>query len=145
MTWPDDFASVTGVGFGGVLALAAIRQVPRGVRWLFEFFGGRMDRRAAALDADTRFIIENLRAELKRMAERQEQSDQRIGATEHEIRELRSELADCQKKHAESEAKAARLEALIGLTGVGMKSAFPVNKAMPNDMAVLAAKLDGGQ
>ena len=129
-SWIDDLRSVAfgaGGAGGGLLT----------VRWLAGFVGGRMDKRADRLDADTRFIIENLRTELTRLAERQERS-------EGEIADLREQLTECQRKHAESETKAARLEAMLLATRPGLKLAFPPEDSLPNDMAVMAARLDGG-
>lgn len=67
------------------------------IKWVFEFVGGRMDKRADRLDADTRFVIDQLRAEL--------------GRTNQRLDRVETELADCQHKHAEAEAKVMRLEA----------------------------------
>lgn len=89
-----------------------------------------MDKRAAALDAGTQRLMERLEARVDELTKR--------------VQTVERELADCQTKHAESEAKAARLEALISLTQQGMRANFPIDPTMPNDMAVLAAKLDGG-
>lgn len=67
------------------------------IKWIFEYIGGRMDKRADRLDADTRFVIDQLRAELGRVSQR--------------LDRVETELADCQHKHAEAEAKVMRLEA----------------------------------
>lgn len=83
------------------------------VKWVVEFIAGRIDKRAAALDADTRFVIENLRGELARMALRQEQSDQRLATAEGEIQALRTELVECNGKHAAADAEVARLKAMM--------------------------------
>lgn len=88
-----------------------------------------MDKRAAALDAGTQRLMERLEARVDELTKR-------VTTVEHE-------LADCQKKHAESEAKAARFEALLGLTSTGLRAAYPIDPKMPNEMAVMAAKLDG--
>lgn len=114
-------ASATGVGVSGGAGFFALK-------WLVEYFGGRMDKRAAALDAGTQRLMERLEARVDELTKR--------------VTTVEKELAECQSKHAESEAKAARLEALIGLTTTGMRAAFPVDATMPNDLAVLAAKLE---
>jgi len=116
-------ASATGVGVGGSAGFFALK-------WVFEYFGGRMDKRAAALDAGTERLLERL--------------EKRVDELTKRVSTVEQELADCQKKHAESEAKAARLEALIGLTTPGMRAAFPLDPTMPNDLAIMAAKLEGG-
>lgn len=116
-------ASATGVGVSGGAGFFALK-------WLVEYFGGRMDKRAAALDAGTQRLMERLEARVDELTKR--------------VTTVEKELADCQSKHAESEAKAARLEALIGLTTPGMRAAFPIDVTMPNDLAIMAAKLEGG-
>lgn len=123
MSWVDTLASASGVGGGFAASFFALK-------WLVEYFGGRMDKRAAALDAGTQRLMERLEARVDELTKR--------------VQTVERELADCQTKHAESEAKAARLEALISLTQQGMRANFPIDPTMPNDMAVLAAKLDGG-
>lgn len=67
------------------------------IKWIFEYIGGRMDKRADRLDADTRFVIDQLRAELARVSTR--------------LDRVETELADCQTKHAQAEAKVMQLEA----------------------------------
>lgn len=123
MTWVDNLASASAVSVSGGAGFFALK-------WLVEYFGGRMDKRAAALDAGTQRLMERLEARVDELTKR--------------VTTVEKELADCQTKHAESEAKAARLEALISLTQQGMRANFPVEATMPNDLAVLAAKLDGG-
>lgn len=116
-------ASATGVGVSGGAGFFALK-------WVFEYFGGRMDKRAAALDAGTDRLLARL--------------EKRVDELTKRVQTVEKELADCQSKHAESEAKAARLEALIGLTTPGMRAAFPLDPTMPNDLAIMAAKLEGG-
>lgn len=116
-------ASATGVGVSGGAGFFALK-------WVFEYFGGRMDKRAAALDAGTDRLLARL--------------EKRVDELTTRVQTVEKELADCQSKHAESEAKAARLEALIGLTTPGMRAAFPLDPTMPNDLAIMAAKLEGG-
>lgn len=116
-------ASATGAGVSGGAGFFALK-------WLVEYFGGRMDKRAAALDAGTQRLMERLEARVDELTNR--------------VTTVEKELAECQSKHAESEAKAARLEALIGLTTTTMRAAFPLDATMPNDLAVLAARLEGG-
>lgn len=123
MTWVDNLASASAVSVSGGAGFFALK-------WLVEYFGGRMDKRAAALDAGTQRLMERLEARVDELTKR--------------VTTVEKELADCQTKHAESEAKAARLEALISLTQQGMRATFPVEATMPNDLAGLAAKLDGG-
>lgn len=122
VNWLDHLASATGFGISGGAGFFTLK-------WVFEYFGGRMDKRAAALDAGTQRLMERLEARVDELTKR--------------VTTVERELADCQSKHAESEAKAARLEALIGLTATGMKAAHPVDPKMPNDIAVMAAKLGG--
>jgi chromosome segregation ATPase len=80
-------------------------------KWLLEYVGGRMDKRADRLDENTQAIIDQLRTELDRVETRLEKSDERLDKAFTEISGLRDELAECQKMHAKAEARAAKLEA----------------------------------
>jgi hypothetical protein len=122
MNWLESIASLTGLGASTGFGFYMIK-------WLVEYFGGRMDKRTAALDAGTDRLMKLLEARVDELTKR--------------VSTVERELAECQSKHAESEAKAARLEALISLTMPGMRANFPIDPQMPNDIAVMAAKLEG--
>jgi hypothetical protein len=81
----------SGVGFGFFA-----------VRWLAGFVADRYDKREEQLDAATHDIIDQLRSEVKRLAER-------LGAVEEE-------LLECKKLHAEADDERRRLNAaMMGL------------------------------
>lgn len=126
--WLDEAARVLG---GGAGLGAGLGGVFFALKWVFEYVGGRMDRRAAALDDGTQRLMDRLEARIDELTKR--------------VTTVERELADCQTKHAESEAKAARLEAMLLATRPGLKRAFPPEDCIPKDMAVLAAKMDGGE
>lgn len=91
-----------GLGAGAIVA----------VKFL-DWLGGRVDKREAAvaagaarLDAATEKLIQNMTARLDKYEERIATQDQRIS-------ELADELRECQQKHAESDAKVMRLEAIM--------------------------------
>lgn len=67
------------------------------IKWTAEFFAGRIDKRASAIDAGTLFLIDNLRAEVARLAER--------------VETVETDLAECHKLHAAAEARVMQLEA----------------------------------
>lgn len=69
------------------------------VRWLFEFLGGRMDKRADRIDAGTDKLISLMQAEMKRLSER--------------VDGLEEDLRDCKRRHAESDAEVMRLKAIL--------------------------------
>lgn len=69
------------------------------IKWVLEFVAGRIDKRTAALDADTRFVIDNLKSEVTRLS-------QRVDAVEED-------LVECTRKHAAAEARALHLEAIL--------------------------------
>lgn len=78
-----------------------------------DWLGGRVDKREAAvaagaarLDAATEKLIQNMTARLDKYEERIASQDERIA-------ELADELRECQQKHAESDAKVMRLEAIM--------------------------------
>lgn len=77
-----------------------------GVRWLIEYFAGRMDKKADRLDADIRFVIDQLRAELKRVHEEHEEDRRRLD-------EAFRRLDKCQEQHAEAKAEVMQLRAMI--------------------------------
>lgn len=84
------YTSVGGMSFGFSFLV---------VRWFASFIAGRMDKRQEHLDEATRELINGLRTDVK------------------ELREWRSraeaELIECERKHSQSEAKVARLEATL--------------------------------
>lgn len=68
------------------------------IKWVAEFVAGRVDKRAAAIDAGTLFLIQQLRAEVARLGAR--------------VDTLEVDLAECQNKHAEADARVMQLEAM---------------------------------
>lgn len=96
-------------GTGGLsvgVGLYTARMLGRGISWLFTFFTGRLDRKEAHLDESVRSLIEGLKAEIMRLT--------------GECRDLRGlverhgkELAECRRKHAESEAEVMQLKAMM--------------------------------
>ncbi|BEV00060.1 hypothetical protein [Novosphingobium olei] len=130
--WLDEAARVLG---GGAGLGAGLGGVFFALKWVFEFIGGRMDRRADRLDSDTRFIIENLREEVGRVAKR-------LSAAEIEIVDLKGQLAECQHEHAVARHERDHLKAVLLATSPGMKMAFPLDQSIPKDMAVLAVEID---
>ena len=90
---PDALSFVPGlVGAGGALGVGYAF-----AKWIIEYIGGRMDKRADRLDAGTQVLIDQLRSELDRMGERLETADSRLDRAFNEISDLRDELAECQK------------------------------------------------
>jgi len=67
------------------------------VRWLADFIAGRVDRKEARVDAGMRELLDDLRQEIDRLKE--------------ECVAMRAALAECERKHAESEARVLGLEA----------------------------------
>lgn len=69
------------------------------VKWAVEWVAGRLDKREARLDASTDKLIAA--------------QDRRIDALTTRLDAVERLLADCQRKHAESEATVLRLQAII--------------------------------
>lgn len=76
------------------------------LKWLIEWFTGRVDKREASLDsgvqrldAATQRLIENLQRRLDDVTER--------------LSLVEDELAECRTQHATAEAKVMRLEATV--------------------------------
>lgn len=76
------------------------------VKWFLEFATKRADAKAAMLDADTRFVIDNLRQEFTRVTDR-------LGKAEDHILELRRSLNECEAKHSIAESQVQRLSAML--------------------------------
>lgn len=76
------------------------------VKWLFEWFGGRMDKRADRLDAGTDKLIGLLQDQVASLIERGARLEARLEKVE-------GDLAECKKRHAESDAEVMRLKAIM--------------------------------
>lgn len=68
-------------------------------KWFLEYVGGRMDKRAAALDAGTQRLIEGL--------------EKRVNALTDRLDQVERDLAECNHKHALAEAEVAKLNAIL--------------------------------
>ncbi len=69
------------------------------VKWLIEWVAGRLDKREARIDAGTDKLIQAL--------------ERQVGALSKRLEAVENSLADCQRKHAESEATVLRLQAIL--------------------------------
>lgn len=69
------------------------------VKWLFEYFAGRHDAREQRIDGGTDKLIERL--------------ERRVEALTARLDKVESDLSDCKRKHAESDAEVLRLKAII--------------------------------
>lgn len=76
------------------------------VRWLFEYLGGRMDKRADRIDAGMDKLLAHLQSQIDSEREQREKLEKRLAKVE-------GDLAECKHKHAESEAEVARLKAAM--------------------------------
>lgn len=76
------------------------------VRWLFEYLGGRMDKKADRIDAGMDKLLAHLQAQIDSEREQREKLEKRLAKVE-------GDLAECKHKHAESEAEVARLKAAM--------------------------------
>lgn len=96
MNWLDFIPAWTagGVGAGGGFFA---------IKWLVEYVGGRLDKREAALDAQTQELIDNLRIDLNTLRSRLDDVD--------------AELRECRKQHTEASFEIARLTGLIQARG----------------------------
>lgn len=69
------------------------------VKWFVEWMSGRMDKREARIDGGTDKLIEAL--------------ERRVEALTARLDQVETDLADCKRKHAESDAEVLRLKAII--------------------------------
>lgn len=91
--------SMGGFGAGAGLAFFA-------VKWLFEYLGGRMDKRADRLDAASAELMAQLQAEVKALTAAHKETRDRLRVVE-------TELIECTRKHAASDAEVIRLNAKV--------------------------------
>lgn len=86
--------------FGGGAAVAAGGGTAfYAVRWVVEWMAGRQDKREARLDAGTDKLISGL--------------ERQLAAALTRLEAVEKGLAECQRKHAESDAEVLRLRAII--------------------------------
>ncbi|WP_221537798.1 hypothetical protein [Qipengyuania huizhouensis] len=76
------------------------------VRWLFEYLGGRMDKKADRIDAGMDKLIARMETQIEGLIARGADLEKRLEKVE-------GDLAECKHKHAESEAEVARLKAAM--------------------------------
>lgn len=86
------------------------------MKWLLMFFAGRLDKQQEHLDAGMQALLAGLRTEIDRMKAEAIQDRKETAA-------IREELRECEKKHADSEAKVTRLEAMMQGIGDGRQVA----------------------
>lgn len=91
-------ASGAGIGGGATIAFLFIR-------WVVEYLGGRMEKRADRLDAGTATLIGQLQGQVAALLEREKHREQRL-------RNVEDELTECKRRHAESDAELMRLKAI---------------------------------
>jgi len=84
------YTSVGGMSFGFSFLV---------VRWLAGFVAGRIDKKEDRLDTGLQSLLDDFRQEIDRM--------------KAECVSLREGLAECERKHAESEEEVARLRGLM--------------------------------
>lgn len=102
-----EFVTVVASGLGQLAVLGGAAGGGFGVvKWFVEFVTKRSDARSARLDADTRFVIDNLRAEFTRVSDR-------LGKAEDHILELREKLNECEAKHVKAEMEVSRLLVIL--------------------------------
>lgn len=68
-------------------------------KFFLEWIAGRMDKRSDAIDAGTQRLIDGL--------------EKRLTAVTERLDLVEKELADCKRRHAESEAEVLRLKAIM--------------------------------
>lgn len=93
VTWAAGGVSA-GIGLGGGIWF---------VKWLIEWIGGRIERKAATVDASMHRLLDRLEGEVRDLR-------QRVSRTE-------ADLAECKEQHAQSRAEILRLEALLQAQG----------------------------
>lgn len=92
-------ANAAGLGFGAGGAFFM-------VRWIAVFIAGRWDKREAHVDAGTDRLIHGLETQIESLTNRITSLNQRLDHVE-------TELSECKRLHAESEAERTRLHAML--------------------------------
>lgn len=108
-----DEGFLTYVIYGGTTGLS-MSAVFLFVRWIANFIAGRWDKKEEQIDGATRRLIEGLERRLNEEQQTRRQIEQEM---REELRQVRRELAECIKKHSESDARVLQLEA--AQTGLG--------------------------
>lgn len=80
------------------------------IKWLFEFFAGRWDKKEAAIDAGMHQLIEELKEQIALVKADASELRERL-------RTVESDLAECKRMHSESETERLRLQA--AMAGLG--------------------------
>lgn len=93
------YTGMGGFGFGASFLV---------VRWFASFTAGRIDKKEADIDEATVRLITGLERRLNEEIENRRQTE---GEMRSELRDVREQLAECNRKHAESEAEVGRLRA----------------------------------
>jgi hypothetical protein len=104
--------AVYGIGTGGGMALGLAF-----IKWFGTFLAGRVDKQQARVDAGTQALIAGLNTRLAEEKEsRLAEIARRVKVEEEmrlELRGMREALHECERKHADSEARVKQLEATM--------------------------------
>lgn len=90
--WPEAIAPWASFGAGAGAGFVMLK-------WFLDWLGGRMDKRADAYERATQRLMEGL--------------ERRVEGLTNRLERVESELAECQRKHAISDAEVMRLKALL--------------------------------
>lgn len=101
--WPSSLLPWASFGAGAGAGFVFLKA-------MLEFFAGRMDKSRDSIDAATSRLIEGLERRLDEEIKNRHQIEREL---REELKQIRFELADCKRLHAESEAERLRLAALI--------------------------------
>lgn len=99
MEWVERIVAYSSVGIGGGAGYFFFK-------WLVEYLGGRMDRRAEALDKGTQQLIDNLQKQVSVLVELREGDLRRIS-------QIEEDLQACKKLHAAADARVMQLESIL--------------------------------
>lgn len=134
----DNWTAAAQAGGAFAVVLAALAALGKGIAWLLNFHGERTDGKAAELNAWQASLVEREKAYREGI-----ESD--LGELKGEVTKLRGDIGALGHSLLEVTIELRELDpasaALARATSV-LQRAFPPTFAVPNDMAVLARRLN---
>lgn len=112
-------SNIPALATGGLTAGAGFAIMLKLLDWL----GGRVDARSAVIERREQHADQAMETAFQTLQNQFTSALKRIDDLETEVKQVRAELVECMKKHAEAEARAAKAEAREQAMGDGRQHA----------------------